>query len=89
MKYENARDLLPEPLLHQVQKYISGKLVYIPARSGSGSGAAPAATDRCCRSATGRSAPGSPSAKASTSWPTAIISPANPSKESFIAERSR
>lgn len=32
MKYENARDLLPEPLLHQVQKYISGKLVYIPAR---------------------------------------------------------
>ena len=32
MKYENARDLLPEPLLRQVQKYISGKLVYIPAR---------------------------------------------------------
>lgn len=32
MKYENARDLLPEPLLRQVQKYISGKLVYVPAR---------------------------------------------------------
>lgn len=32
MKYENARDLLPEHLLRQVQKYISGKLVYIPAR---------------------------------------------------------
>lgn len=32
MKYENARDLLPEYLLRQVQKYISGKLVYIPAR---------------------------------------------------------
>ena len=32
MKYENAKDLLPEPLLRQVQKYISGKLVYVPAR---------------------------------------------------------
>ena len=32
MKYENARDLLPEELLRQVQKYISGKVVYIPAR---------------------------------------------------------
>ena len=32
MKYENARDLLPEALLKQVQKYISGKVVYIPAR---------------------------------------------------------
>lgn len=32
MKYENAQDLLPEELLTQVQKYISGKLVYIPAR---------------------------------------------------------
>lgn len=32
MKYENARDLLPEPLLRQVQKYIPGKVVYIPSR---------------------------------------------------------
>jgi len=32
LKYENAQDLLPEALLRQVQKYISGKLVYIPAR---------------------------------------------------------
>lgn len=32
MKYENARDLLPEELLRQVQKYFSGKVVYIPAR---------------------------------------------------------
>lgn len=32
MKYQNAQDLLPEELLRQVQKYISGKLVYIPAR---------------------------------------------------------
>ena len=32
MKYENARNLLPEPLLRQVQKYISGRVVYIPAR---------------------------------------------------------
>lgn len=32
MKYENARDILPEPLLRQVQKYVSGKLLYVPAR---------------------------------------------------------
>ena len=32
MKYKNAQDLLPEALLRQVQKYISGKLIYIPAR---------------------------------------------------------
>lgn len=32
MKYENARDILPESLLRQVQKHVSGKLVYIPAR---------------------------------------------------------
>ncbi|MBQ8555592.1 MAG: hypothetical protein IJ438_06940 [Clostridia bacterium] len=32
MKYENARDILPEQLLRQVQKYVSGMLVYIPSR---------------------------------------------------------
>lgn len=32
MKYENARDILPEPLLRQIQKYVSGKLIYIPSR---------------------------------------------------------
>ena len=32
MKYQNAQDLLPEELLREVQKYISGKLVYIPAQ---------------------------------------------------------
>lgn len=30
MKYENAKDLLPPELLTQVQKYASGKLLYIP-----------------------------------------------------------
>lgn len=31
MKYENGKDLFPEHLLKQIQKYVSGKLVYIPA----------------------------------------------------------
>ena len=31
MKYENGRDIFPEHLLKQIQKYVSGKLVYIPA----------------------------------------------------------
>lgn len=30
MKYENAKDILPEELLLQVQKYAGGKLLYIP-----------------------------------------------------------
>ena len=30
LKYENGRDIFPERLLKQIQKYVSGKLVYIP-----------------------------------------------------------
>lgn len=30
MKYENAKDIFPERLLKQIQKYAAGKLVYIP-----------------------------------------------------------
>lgn len=30
MKYENGRDIFPEKLLKQIQKYAAGKLVYIP-----------------------------------------------------------
>jgi len=30
MKYENAKDILPEHLLAEVQKYAGGKLLYIP-----------------------------------------------------------
>lgn len=30
MKYENAKDIFPEHLLKQIQKYASGKLIYIP-----------------------------------------------------------
>jgi len=30
MKYENAKDILPEQLLKEVQKYAGGKLLYIP-----------------------------------------------------------
>lgn len=30
MKYENGKDIFPERLLKEIQKYASGKLVYIP-----------------------------------------------------------
>ncbi len=30
MKYKNAKDVLPEHLLSEIQKYIDGDLVYIP-----------------------------------------------------------
>ena len=30
MKYENGKDILPDGLLREVQKYAQGKLVYIP-----------------------------------------------------------
>ncbi len=32
MKYENAKDILPESLLKQVQLYAEGKVIYIPKR---------------------------------------------------------
>lgn len=31
MKYKNGKDIFPERLLKQIQKYAAGKLVYIPA----------------------------------------------------------
>ena len=31
MKYENARDIFPPELLAQIQRYVSGKTIYIPA----------------------------------------------------------
>ena len=37
MKYENAKDILPEKLLKEVQKYAEGKVIYIP-RSEKGKG---------------------------------------------------
>ena len=30
MKYENAKDILPEKLLEEIQKYAEGKVIYIP-----------------------------------------------------------
>ncbi|MBR6184860.1 MAG: ParB N-terminal domain-containing protein [Clostridia bacterium] len=33
MKYKNAQDIFPEPLLQQIQRYVSGETVYIPARA--------------------------------------------------------
>ncbi len=32
MRYENGKDIFPEALLKQIQKYASGKLVYIPSK---------------------------------------------------------
>lgn len=32
MKYENGKDVFPDRLLKQIQKYVSGRLVYIPAK---------------------------------------------------------
>ncbi len=31
MKYRNAKDIFPEKLLKQIQKYVSGETIYIPA----------------------------------------------------------
>ncbi len=31
MKYKNGKDIFPERLLKQIQKYAAGNLVYIPA----------------------------------------------------------
>ena len=33
MKYRNAKDIFPEKLLKQIQKYVSGETIYIPAGS--------------------------------------------------------
>ena len=33
MQYENAKDILPESLLKEVQKYAEGKAIYIPKRT--------------------------------------------------------
>ena len=30
MKYKNAKNVFPENLLRQIQKYVSGELIYIP-----------------------------------------------------------
>lgn len=30
MKYKNAKDVLPEHLLSEIQKYIDGDLIYVP-----------------------------------------------------------
>ncbi len=34
MKYENARDILPKELLEEVQKYVSGRVIYVPGKEG-------------------------------------------------------
>lgn len=35
MAYKNARDVLPEALLAQVQRYCSGELLYVPSKTDS------------------------------------------------------
>ena len=44
MKYKNANDILPDKLLREIQKYVSGEPLYIPSckerkKWGEGSGA--------------------------------------------------
>ena len=34
MKYRNAQDIFPEDLLKQIQRYVSGETIYIPAGNG-------------------------------------------------------
>lgn len=38
MKYENAKDIFPPELLAQIQRYVSGKAIYIPSVGGSAAG---------------------------------------------------
>jgi len=33
LSYTNAKDLLPEELVHEIQKYIQGTQIYIPRKS--------------------------------------------------------
>lgn len=33
MAYKNAREILPEELIEEIQKYIDGELLYIPTKS--------------------------------------------------------
>ena len=33
MKYRNAKDIFPDALLRQIQRYVSGETIYVPARS--------------------------------------------------------
>ena len=33
MKYRNAQDIFPQALLKQIQRYVSGETIYIPAGS--------------------------------------------------------
>ena len=32
MGYRNAQDIFPEELLRQIQRYVSGETIYVPAR---------------------------------------------------------
>lgn len=34
MKYRNAQDIFPQALLKQIQRYVSGETIYIPAGNG-------------------------------------------------------
>lgn len=38
MKYKRAEDILPEELLKEIQKYVSGEMVYIPSPEGTRKG---------------------------------------------------
>ena len=34
MKYKNAQDILPDQLLRELQKYVSGETIYVPNQQG-------------------------------------------------------
>ena len=38
MKYINGKDVLPKPLLEQLQHYVQGKLLYVPRKENSRAG---------------------------------------------------
>ena len=33
MAYKNAKEVLPEPLLRELQRYIDGEIIYIPSKN--------------------------------------------------------
>lgn len=79
MKYYNAQNLLPEPLLREVQSYVQGGYIYVPSPLqprrawGEVSG-----SRRSLTGATARSSRATAPARASTPWRRAITSRSTP-----------
>lgn len=86
MKYENARDILPPELLRQIQKHVSGQLIYIPAREKRRDWGAVSGYRDQCRRVIWTSARRSRWAKPSKTSPEHITFPARASSESYTTE---